>query len=49
MMLSLVVGLVMGVAQEVFGFRAVVIQGGAKGKAGDDFVNDLVSGFCIFA
>ena len=34
MTLSLVVGLVMGVVQEVLGFGAVVVQEGAKGKAG---------------
>ena len=34
MMLSQMVGLVMGVVQEVLGFGAVVVQEGAKGKAG---------------
>ena len=34
MTLSLVVGLVMGVVQEVLGFGAVVVQEGAKGKVG---------------
>ena len=44
MTLSLVVGLVMGVVQEVLGFGAVVVQEGAKGKAGDyDAKENIVS------
>ena len=47
MTLSLVVGLVMGVVQEVLGFGAVVVQEGAKGKAGDyDAKENVVSMLC---
>ena len=50
MMLSLVVGLVMGVVQEVLGFGAVVIQEGAKGKTGDfDAKENIVSMLQPFA